>query len=486
VTYIHLTDSSEIEGVLARSAEAAVAMRSISDDARAAYLDAIADALDAARDELVPIAQRETHLPEARLAGEVARTTGQLRMLAAVVREGSYLEAIIDHADAAATPPRPDIRRVLVPLGPVVNFSASNFPFAFSVAGGDTAAALAAGCPVIVKAHSGHLALSRATAEVVASALAAAGAPEGAFALAEGREVGTALVAHPLVKAGAFTGSVGGGRALFDIAAGRPDPIPFYGELGSVNPVVVTTGAAASRAQALAEGLAGSFTLGAGQFCTKPGIVFVPAGTDLPTKAAAAVGEPAPARLLTPSIDRAFVEGWDELAGVGGIEVLTRATAGDEGVTPGLVRVTIRTFIEEPRLREELFGPATLLVEYDSEAEVIDALGLIEGSLTGTIHAEADEDTTALVSALGERVGRLLFGGWPTGVAVNWSQNHGGPWPATTSIFTSVGATGIRRFQRPLAYQDAPDAILPPSLREANPLGVPRRVDGVLVLGGAR
>jgi NADP-dependent aldehyde dehydrogenase len=473
----------ELDAVLARSAAAAEALRTTPDAVRAGWMDAVADAIDANRDELVEIAHRETHIAEARLGGEVTRTTGQLRLLADVVREGSYLEAILDDADASATPPRPDLRRMLVPLGTVANFSASNFPFAFSVAGGDTAAAVAAGCPVVVKAHSGHRELSHRTAEVVSAALAAAGAPDGTFALVEGRETGTALVAHPIVKAGSFTGSVAGGRALFDIASGRPDPIPFYGELGSVNPVVITDAAAAARATELAEGLVGSFTMGSGQLCTKPGIVFVPAGSGIPSLAVSAVGDPAPARLLTDAIDSAFTGGWAQLGEIEGLDRLVDSTIGaDGGVTPGLALTSVDTFLSEPRLREELFGPATLLVEYTTLAEVFVALDLLEGSLTGTIHAQPDEDIAQLVSVLSERVGRLLFAGWPTGVAVTWSQHHGGPWPATTSLHTSVGATSLRRFLRPFVYQSAPESVLPEALRDGNPLGIPRRVNGVLEL----
>lgn len=486
MTAVVITDIAQLNAALERAQSAAQTLRTIADAERASYLDAIADALDAARDELVPIAQRETHLPEARLNGEVARTTGQLRMLASAVREGSYLEAIIDHAAPTAPVPRPDLRRMLIPLGPVVNFAASNFPFAFSVAGGDTAAALAAGCPVIVKAHSGHRELSRRTADIVTQALTAAGAPEGTFALAEGREVATSLVAHPAVKAGSFTGSVAGGRALFDIAVRRPDPIPFYGELGSANPVVITQAAVAARATELATGLAGSFTLGAGQFCTKPGLVFVPENGEFEQHLIDAVAGASPARLLTDSIGQAFAEGWSELAAATGVDVLTQATVSDDGVTPGLVRVPLSVFRATPALHEELFGPVTLLISYTDGAELVNALRELEGSLTATLHAEKGEELTALVEILSERAGRVLFGGWPTGVAVTWSQHHGGPWPATTSLFTSVGATSIRRFQRPIAYQDAPEAILPPALQEANPLGVPRRVDGVLERGADR
>lgn len=486
MTAVIITDIAQIDNALHRAQSAAKALRTIPDATRARYLDAVADALDAARDELVPLAHSETHLPEARLSGEVARTTGQLRMLASAVREGSYREVIIDHAAPTAAVPRPDLRRMLIPLGPVVNFAASNFPFAFSVAGGDTAAALAAGCPVIVKAHSGHRDLSRRTADIVAHALTAAGAPEGSFALAEGREAATALVVHPAVKAGSFTGSVAGGRALFDLAVRRPDPIPFYGELGSANPVVITAAAVEARAQELAAGLAGSFTLGAGQFCTKPGLVFTPASSEFEQHVVDAIDGASPARLLTESIGHAFAEGWDALTAVAGVEVLTQATADDDGVTPGLVRVPLSAFRATPALHEELFGPVTLLITYADGEELVAALGELEGSLTATLHAEDGEDITALVEVLSERAGRVLFGGWPTGVAVTWSQHHGGPWPATTSLFTSVGATSIRRFQRPLVYQDAPAEMLPDALKEENPLQIPRRVNGVLEIGAQR
>ena len=453
---------------------------------RAHWLTAIADLLDAHTAELVAIADEETHLGEVRLTGEVARTTGQLRLFARVIVEGSYLEVTIDHADPTTTPPRPDLRRMLVPVGPVAVFSASNFPFAFSVAGGDTASALAVGCPVIVKAHSGHLKLSQRTAELVTEALASAGAPAGTFALVSGREVGSALVQAPEVKAAGFTGSLGGGRALFDLASSRPDPIPFYGELGSINPVVVTKAAIVARGAELAGGLATSFTNGAGQFCTKPGVVFVPEGAGFEALLAEASASKAGGRLLTDRITEAYPDGLAALASDPSVEVVLGTVEQDTehaGASPVIFATTAVAAAERPeRLYEECFGPTTLLVRYSSQAELLTALEAVPGSLTATIHAEPSDDTSAELAILSERAGRVLFAGWPTGVAVTWSQQHGGPWPATTSLHTSVGATAGRRFLRPLAFQDAPDSALHSALLEANPLGIPRRVDGALQL----
>ncbi|MDQ0277883.1 NADP-dependent aldehyde dehydrogenase [Arthrobacter silviterrae] len=480
------TATQDLQELTAAAHGAAGAAAAASDAVRASWLLAIADALDANVAELVEIADSETRLGSVRLTGEVARTTGQLRLFARVITEGSYLEAVIDHANPAATPPSPDLRRILRPVGPVAVFSASNFPFAFSVAGGDTASALAVGCPVIVKAHSGHLELSRRTAEIVSQALADAGAPAGLFALVAGREAGTALVQDPLIKAVGFTGSIPGGRALFDLAVSRPEPIPFYGELGSLNPVVITPGALAARGSALASGLAASFTMGAGQFCTKPGLVFIPAGSAFGAELAAACAGKAAAPMLTDRIAAAFPGGLAGLAAQPGVEVLSGTVEQDaetDGASAVVLSTTVANVIAHPaQLLEECFGPATLLIEYGSEAELFAALALVPGSLTATVHAEDGEDIAALVEQLSGLAGRVLFGGWPTGVAVNWAQQHGGPYPATTSLFTSVGATAVRRFQRPVAYQDAPEALLPEALREDNPLAIPRRVDGTLRL----
>ncbi|MGP9501005.1 aldehyde dehydrogenase (NADP(+)) [Specibacter sp. AOP5-B1-6] len=481
------TATQELQDLTSAAHAAAGPAAAASDAERASWLQAIADALDANAAELVAIADSETRLGTARLTGEVARTTGQLRLFARVITEGSYLEAVIDHANPDSTPPSPDLRRILRPVGPVAVFSASNFPFAFSVAGGDTASALAVGCPVIVKAHSGHLELSSRTAEIVAAALSDAGAPAGLFALVAGREAGTALVQDPLIKAVGFTGSIPGGRALFDLAVSRPEPIPFYGELGSLNPVVITPAALAARGSQLAAALAGSFTMGAGQFCTKPGLVFIPAGTEFGAEVAAECTGKAAAPMLTDRIAAAYPQGLAGLAAQPGVDVLS-GTADQDAEANGAAAVVFSTtaaaVIARPaELLEECFGPTTLLIEYRDDAELAAALALVPGSLTATVHAEEGEDIGALVDQLTGLAGRVLFGGWPTGVAVNWAQQHGGPYPATTSLFTSVGATAVRRFQRPVAYQDAPEALLPAALREDNPLGVSRRVDGVLQLG---
>jgi len=484
------TTGTDLVALTTAAAQAARILARSSAETRAGWLEAIADSLDAHRDELVAIADAETHLGVPRLTGEVGRTTGQLRLFARVLRDGGYLEATIDHANPASTPPAPDLRRLLVPLGPIAVFSASNFPFAFSVAGGDTASALAVGCPVIVKAHSGHIRLSRRTAELVTEALHAAGAPDGSFALIDGREAGIALVQDPRITAVSFTGSVAGGRALFDVASARPEPIPFYGELGSINPVVITAAAAAARGTDLAAGLAGSFTLGAGQFCTKPGVVFIPAETGFEAALVTAVGDRAPQPMLTDRIDDAFTAGVTTLGEHAGVEVLLSpdanpgtATDAAAGARPAVIATTAAAVIADPdTLLEEVFGPTTLLVRYTGTAELDEVLRVLPGSLTATLHAEPGDDTELIVERLAHRAGRVLFAGWPTGVAVNWAQHHGGPWPATTTPHTSVGATAVRRFLRPLAFQDAPESSLPAALHDANPLGIPRRVDGVLTL----
>ncbi|HKT57771.1 MAG TPA: aldehyde dehydrogenase family protein, partial [Microbacterium sp.] len=444
------------------------------------------DALQAASAELVPLAQRETHLSEARLTGEVVRTATQLRFFADVIEEGSYLEATVDAPDAALIPPRPDLRRMLRPLGVVAVFAASNFPFAFSVAGNDTASALAAGCPVVVKAHPGHPELSRRVAAIVRDAIRDAGGPADALVLVEGMEEGLALVRHPLVTAVGFTGSTRGGRALFDLAVSRPHPIPFYGELGSVNPVVVTPAAVAEDAAGLAAGLAASFTRDGGQYCTKPGLVFVPAGTAFEGELAAAVASASGQRLLTEGMAGAFADGSIGLAERADVDVI--ATTEAEGSAPIVMATDTAAFLADPELfQQEHFGPLTLLVRYaDAATDLADALAVLEGSLTGTVRTAAADDDALVAQttdALGRIAGRVLFNGWPTGVAIAWGQHHGGPWPSSTaSVHTSVGATAVRRFLAPIAYQDAPQHVLPAELRDGNPAGIPRREDGALVV----
>jgi NADP-dependent aldehyde dehydrogenase len=437
---------------------------------------------------------RETGLTEARLSGEVTRTAVQLRLFADTLVDGGYLDARIDPADTDfALGVRPDVRRTHLPLGPVINFSASNFPFAFSVMGGDSASILAAGCPLIVKAHSGHPELSDATAEVAAEALAAAGMPEGVFQLIHGREAGVAVLKDPRIKAGAFTGSIGVGRLLADIAANRPAPIPFFGELGSVNPVFITADAIAERGDEIASGYLTSVSGSAGQLCTKPGFAFIPAGSSLPETIRAAAGELPEHRLLDPRIAKSFAERRDAILASPGVRpVIDGGIRFDEQghgwATPTVVAVSLDDFrVGKEALVEEAFGPLSILVETPEGTDLAALMPeFYEGNLTGTLHlgsAEAAGETAnlselrALVEALSQQVGRVLFNGWSTGVAVTPAQQHGGPWPATTNdSSTSVGTAAITRFLRPVAYQNAPTAFLPAALRDDNPLGVPQAI----------
>jgi NADP-dependent aldehyde dehydrogenase len=479
------TTPEELERVLAAAAQAAGPLAALRPAERARLLRAAADALDAAAGELVPIGIEESALPEGRLTGEVARSSGQLRLFADALEEGSYLEVILDSADPDAKPvPRPDLRRMLVPLGPVLVFAASNFPFAFSVPGGDTASALAAGSPVVVKAHPGHPRLSQRTGEVLGEALRAAGAPEGTFAVIHGMDAGTSALTDPRIKAGAFTGSVKGGLALLEIATRREEPIPFYGELGSLNPVFVTPAAISARGDDIADGYVGSFTLGTGQFCTKPGLLFLPEGHGLEERLVEAVRGTAPAGMLNDRIREGHAHERDRLEGLGPVRTLVHGADGDAGVAPTLLATTAKELLADPDpILQECFGPTSIIVEYADGDEMLAAAEAFGGNLTATVHAEDADAATLqpLVDALRDRAGRLVYNGWPTGVAVAHAMHHGGPFPSTTaSIHTSVGTTAIRRFLRPVCYQNTPHALLPEALQDANPLGLPRRVDGVL------
>jgi NADP-dependent aldehyde dehydrogenase len=482
-------DPTALSALIDRLAATAPAMADSPPSSRARALEAVADALDAHVEELVALAHDESGLPLPRLTGEVARTTGQLRLFAAELQDGSWLDAIIETAEPQAVPvPRPDLRRMQVAVGPVVVFAASNFPFAFSVAGGDTAAALAAGCPVIVKAHPGHPATSRRTAAIVTDAWEGAGMPAGSFALVEGEQTGVAVLRHPSIAAGAFTGSESGGTALARIAADRDVPIPFYAEMGSLNPVFVTPGALAVRAEAIATGYVGSFTLGVGQFCTKPGLLFLPRGHDLDERLAAAVRDVVPARMLVPRIAEASREGQAALSQVPGVRTVAAVVSqADDPLRGGalLVATDLATVLEHPdALLSECFGPTSVIIEYDGPAEVLEAASVLGGTLTATIHAEDDEASAVepLVRLLRDRAGRLVWNGWPTGVAVSRAMHHGGPFPATThAAHTSVGGTAIRRFLRPVVFQDYPAALLPPALQDGNPLRLLRRIDGEFV-----
>lgn len=485
-TVAEQTSVAEVDALAQRAEVAADRLERLGRPFRAGVLRALADALESDRETIVGLADRETALGPTRLNGELTRTCYQLRLFAEAVEDGGYLEAMIDHAADTPMGPRPDLRRMLVPIGPVGVFGASNFPLAFSVPGGDTASALAAGCPVLIKAHPSHPATAQRCFDVMVAAATRAGAPEGTLALLHGQDAGAAMVRHPAVKAVGFTGSLHGGRALADLAAARPEPIPFYGELSSLNPVVITPAAAAERASLIGQGLAGSATLGAGQFCTKPGLVFVPVGPDgdrLREAVAKAFGELDAQVALNGGIRSAYRDGTERLAEHPGLRLL--ASGGDDSGDGFLVRPMV--FTTDTRQLDEIitsecFGPTTILVSYSDDQDLLSALRALPGSLTATLHVAAADDVAALLDVLRHKAGRILFNGFPTGVAVAWAQQHGGPWPSTNTLHTSVGMTAVRRFLRPVTWQDAPQSVLPAELRD-DPGGavVPRRVDGVLV-----
>ncbi|GAB3455148.1 aldehyde dehydrogenase (NADP(+)) [Kineococcus endophyticus] len=462
----HETAPDDLESVLAAAHAAARPLARSTPAERADALEAVARALEGARAELVALAGEETHLPQARLEGELTRTVFQARLFAAGLRDGSLLPTRIDHADPDwGMGPRPDLRRTVVPIGPVLVFAASNFPFAFSVAGGDSVSALAAGCPVVVKAHPGHPRLSLATARQVTAALAAVGAPEGTFALVEGVEASKTALTDRRIRAAGFTGSVRGGRALFDLAVSRPDPIPFHGELGSVNPVVVTPAAWAERGADVAAAWVGSLTLGAGQFCTNPGVVLVPDAEAF----TAAVDLPVPGPMLHPGIVEGFRTATDELASQPGVRSAASGEAGPDGIAAQVFSVPAADVVANPHLLElEAFGPAGLVVGYSSEDDLRAVLDALPGQLTGSVHAAADDPLAVEVAGLlAEHVGRVVWNDWPTGVTVSSAQQHGGPWPATTSpTTTSVGTAAISRWQRPVAFQGFPTAALPDELKD--------------------
>jgi len=487
--------AEEVAHATRAAAEAFDAYRATTPEQRAAFLQAVADAIEADGERIVARAVAESGLPQGRLTGELARTTGQLRMFADVVRRGDHLEARVDPAQPDRTPlPRSDIRQRHIALGPVAVFGASNFPLAFSTAGGDTASALAAGCPVVVKAHNAHPGTTALVADAVTRAVAEAGLPAGVFSVlyGAGNAVGQALVADPRIKAVGFTGSRAGGLALLRTANARPEPIPVYAEMSSVNPVFVLPGAVASDASSLAAAYVASLTLGSGQFCTNPGLVFVPEGADGDTfvKAAAdAVAQAGGQTMLTDGIAGAYAAGTSVLRETPGVQVLAEGEAGvaRNAPAPVLASTSAQTWASTEALQGEVFGAASLVIRYSSPAELADAAERLEGQLTATVqYAEGDEgEAQALLPVLERKVGRILFNGWPTGVEVGHAMVHGGPFPATSdSRSTSVGSLAIYRFQRPVAYQDVPDSLLPEAVRDDNPWGLNRRVDGVLRLAG--
>lgn len=442
-------------------------------DVRAAFLDAIADAIEARAEAITEIGTQETGLPVARLQGERGRTTGQLRLFAAHIRKGDYLDCRIDAAQPDRAPlPRPEIRLMQQPIGPVAVFGASNFPLAFSTAGGDTASALAAGCPVVVKGHSAHPGTGEIIAEAVAEAVKKCGIHPGVFSLVQGgrRDVGTALVTHPLIKAVGFTGSLAGGRALFDLCVSRPEPIPFFGELGSVNPMFLLPNAVANRMDKIVAGWAGSLTQGAGQFCTNPGIAVVRA--DQAEALGAAMVEALKAigtqTMLTEGIAQAYVQGRDRIAAAPAVRQLLTQMCDRRQATPQLFMVKGSDWIQNHVLQEEVFGPLALIIAADSDEEMLTIASAFEGQLTCTLHLD-DADTEMarrLMPILQRKAGRVLANGFPTGVEVVDAMVHGGPYPASTNFgATSVGTMAIRRFLRPVSYQNLPQALWPEDLQ---------------------
>ena len=483
--------AAEVERACALAWDAFDAFRETGLDERARFLETVAQNILDLGDALIERAMAETGLPRARLEGERGRTVGQLRLFAEVVREGSWLEARIDPALPNRAPlPRPDLRQRHIPVGPVAVFGASNFPLAFSVAGGDTASAFAAGCPVVVKAHSAHPGTSELVGRAVQAAVAACGLPEGVFSMlfGAGSAIGTALVADPRIKAVGFTGSRRGGIALMGVAASRPEPIPVYAEMSSINPVFLLPGALKERADALGAGFVASLTLGAGQFCTNPGLVLAIDGPELERFVAAATGalERSPAAtMLTPGIHGAYVDGVGKLSGNARVTLAARGTepAGPHQCHAALFVTSAEDFLADPALQEEVFGSSSLVIRCPDIATLRAVAERLEGQLTATVHYGPGDREAAqtLLPVLERKAGRVLFDGWPTGVEVSHAMVHGGPFPATSdSRTTSVGTLAIRRFLRPVCYQNLPADLLPQALRDGNPLGLWRRVDGTL------
>lgn len=441
---------------------------------RAAFLNAIADEIEKRAAAVTEIGTQESGLPEMRLNGERGRTTGQLRLFAEHILKGDYLDRRHDAALPDRQPaPRPELRMMQRPVGPVAVFGASNFPLAFSTAGGDTAAALAAGCPVVVKGHSAHPGTGEIVAEAIDAARRACGMPAGVFSLIQGgdRKVGEAVVTHPAIKAVGFTGSLAGGRALFDLCAARPEPIPFFGELGSVNPMFVLPAALAARGAQIAKGWAASLTLGAGQFCTNPGIAVVIAGADADAFAeamAATLGQVGAQTMLTEGIASAYRHGTERFSSAPGVENLVAAGCAARSASPYLYRTDGRTLLANHALAEEVFGPLGLVVTVADEEEMLTVARRLEGQLTSTLHLDPADTALGrrLMPVLERKAGRVLANGYPTGVEVADSMVHGGPYPASTNFgATSVGTLSIRRFLRPVCYQNVPAELLPEDLR---------------------
>ena len=486
------SDPAAVTRALGEAAAAAQAMASANTRARRAWLEALAAAVEAHAEELVTLADRESGLGAPRLTGEVARMAMQMRFYAEVALEGSWFGVTIDRQVGNLT----GLRRVNQPLGPVAVFGASNFPFAFGLLGNDTASALAAGCPVVAKAHPAHPALCRRLAEIAVEALRRAGAPEGCFGTVSGFAAGQVIVMAPQITAVAFTGSQSGGMALWRLAHEREVVIPVYAEMGTINPVVLTR-AGLGRVQEVARGFVESFTLGTGQFCTKPGLLLAPRGAGVVEAVAAVVRASAPSGwMLTEGIRDHYVGGLADLQAAGATfqaRITGQDAERDEGASPSgwvagaaLLSVEAADLVPGSRLEAEVFGPVSLVAEYDDLEDLTGTLSRLQGALVAAIMTDAeggaqDPDLGPVVEALSHLSGRVAVNTWPTGVATSWAQHHGGPWPATSNPSgTSVGAAALVRFTRPIAYQDVPDQALPPALQDANPWHLPRRLDGVL------
>jgi 2,5-dioxopentanoate dehydrogenase len=489
----HAAGENDVNTAMELAETAFEIFRETTGEQRAIFLEDIADEIMALGDELLARANLETGLPAARLTGERARTVNQLKMFAQIVREGSWVDARIDKAIPDRQPvPKPDLRRMLIPIGPVIVFGASNFPFAYSVAGGDTASALATGNPVIVKAHERHPGTSELVATAIRRAVQACNLPAGTFSMLHGfgKTVGMALVKHPFTKAVGFTGSRTAGRALFDAAAARSEPIPVFAEMSSLNPIFILPGAVQERGVKIAEGLKNSVTLGAGQFCTKPGLVFglQGAGFDQFQKdLAQSLEAVTPTTMLHAGIAGSYRKSLARVSGISGVKLLARSKENsDSAKTQGesvLVYADAANFQKHPELAEEVFGPFSILISARTIPELEAIAQNLEGQLTATIHGTVADFQAAkkLLQILERKAGRLILNGFPTGVEVCPSMNHGGPYPATTDVrFTSVGTAALHRFVRPICYQDFSASQLPDALKDENPSGIWRLVNGTL------
>lgn len=482
----HQATLTEVDNAVAAASAAFPTFRNLPAARRAEFLEAIADELDTLGEDFVNLTCQETALPSARIQGERGRTSGQMRLFAKVLLRGDFYGARIDQALPARTPlPRPDLRQYRIGVGPVAVFGASNFPLAFSTAGGDTAAALAAGCPVVFKAHSGHMATAERVAEALIRAAERTGMPAGVFNMIFGSGVGEALVKHPGIQAVGFTGSLKGGRALCDMAAARPQPIPVFAEMSSINPVLALPKAMASRGAQLAKDLTASVVQGCGQFCTNPGLVLgirSPAFTAFIEQLRGHMADQPAQTMLNPGTLRSYDKGLQTLLAHPGIEHLSGARQQGNQAQPQLFEADVSLLLEQDELlQEEVFGPCTVVVRVDDAEQLLQAVNALRGQLTATLLADEQDlaDHGSLLGALEVKVGRVLLNGYPTGVEVCDAMVHGGPYPATSDARgTSVGTLAIDRFLRPVCYQNIPDAMLPPALQNANPLGIQRLVDG--------